>query len=399
MRIVYVSLFEPDPFGNGGGHRAYQIFHDLTRAVGHGKVVNLSYFAWRRDRSGSAAPVAGAGDSGRGLTDRLRAVYSRARRPGVGQVRPEVETRYCGARFIARYRELLAGIEDAALCVIEHPGFAQLAQLNSARGMPTIVCPQNLESFDAVARRGDPRAATRAAPEFAAEYRLLAACDARLFMTAAEAQLCEGLGLVSEVHTYRPVGEVRAVCERVAQRRRETRPDGPAVLLGSGSHHTTRAALEWFLGHAARGGLPRETRVAVVGSTTDELNERIGLAGGVELCGWVSQDALEELLARAPVVLVPQQTGFGSLTKLPELLLSGVPVLASRHAVRAYGDLAGAVALGDDWRQWRDALAAAVRTNRPADTATYLGWEARLADTLYETVMRLLLKPQPSGSR
>jgi hypothetical protein len=394
MKVLFVSAFDPAPVGNGGNHRAYQVRHDLGRAVGEDNLVIVSYVDWRRARSVAAQHASPASPRlpaiARRLARQWRAAMQRVRRRHRSALHGRIETQMCGPDFTAHFDTLVEATPDAALCVIEHPSFVRLAPLNARRGIDTVACPQNVESLDAAARRGDPDAGARAARELGAEYRLLAACAARLFMSAAEAQLCEGLGLTSEVYTYLPVGEIRQACMRTAERRSTIPQDGPLVLLGSGSHHTTRSAIEWFLGNAARSGLPPPTSVVVVGMRTEELTASATGVTGLEFRGWVAQDELEALLERAPAVLVTQQTGFGTLTKLPELALAGIPVIASRHAVRAYGGVPGVTGLGDDWEEWRAAMAAAARGAAPGGAEAYLAWERQQGDVLVENVLRVL---------
>jgi hypothetical protein len=390
MRILFVSTFDPVPVGHGGNHRAYQILHDLHEVAGASELIHLSYAQWRRDRLRTAAAGSGAGPLAR-IAARLRTV---ARGVGGSTAKPEasrVATRYCGPAFVAHYERFLAGVDAPGLCVVEHPSFARLSDINRRRGIATIVCPQNIESFDQAACRDDPRAAERAAPEFGAEYRLLAGCDARLFMSGAEAQVFEGLGLPAEIYGYLPVGQVRHACLRLAERRRgRQQAGGPLIVLGSGGHQTTRRSLEWFVANAASRGLPADAAVTVVGSSTEELLPVGHAVTGLELRGWAEQQALEHLLEHAAAVLVPQQTGFGTLTKLPELLLAGIPVIASRHALRAYGTLPGVLGVSNEWAQWcaamRDAATGALRPDRDA----YLAWERQQPATLKETAADLL---------
>ena len=59
-------------------------------------------------------------------------------------------------------------------------------------------------------------------------------------------------------------------------------------------------------------------------------------AGQVEIRGEVSEADLTELLINARAVIIHQQWGAGSLTKITEMLVAGVPVLASETAARSH---------------------------------------------------------------
>ncbi|WP_156921487.1 hypothetical protein [Desulfovibrio inopinatus] len=52
----------------------------------------------------------------------------------------------------------------------------------------------------------------------------------------------------------------------------------------------------------------------------------------------VSEDEMFTILTECKACIIHQHSGAGALTKIPELLLAGVPVIASHHAARSYYD-------------------------------------------------------------
>ncbi|WP_421903569.1 hypothetical protein [Maridesulfovibrio sp.] len=56
----------------------------------------------------------------------------------------------------------------------------------------------------------------------------------------------------------------------------------------------------------------------------------------VNVLGGVSDAGLSELLTECNACILHQDVGAGALTKIPELLRAGIPVVASQHAARSY---------------------------------------------------------------
>jgi hypothetical protein len=118
---------------------------------------------------------------------------------------------------------------------------------------------------------------------------------------------------------------------------------------------------------------------------TDTLDLR-GTAG-VEALGWVGQPDLDRLLTHARAVVVPQFSGFGSVTRLVELSCAGVPSLTPAHTTFAIDLPPGVHVLGDAWPQWHDLLRELAQSPRQ-DAWDYPAWEAVQPQTLHRYLSR-----------
>ncbi len=80
--------------------------------------------------------------------------------------------------------------------------------------------------------------------------------------------------------------------------------------------------------------------VDIAGFGTEQLQ---GKLDGTACClhGGVDDGKMKELLTNARAVLVHQRSGAGALTRIPEMLLGGLPVIANGMAARSWGGLAG----------------------------------------------------------
>jgi glycosyltransferase involved in cell wall biosynthesis len=149
---------------------------------------------------------------------------------------------------------------------------------------------------------------------------ILAQCDERLFISKIETGLIGGLGLTAQYYPYLPVGAIRSRLMSIRQRRASTRKDaGLFILIATASYGPIKKSCEWLIQHARDQGLPKGVRIVVAGLGTDTLLVPGESVPGIELKGWVEEEEMDELLARARAMLVPQRFGFGAPTRLAEL--------------------------------------------------------------------------------
>lgn len=402
-KAIFVSQFEPKPVGHGGNHRAYQIVHDLAQIVGRDNVVVMSWPVWRRCHFTKTTPSSTDQPSfatlrciGRRIGPLRAAVHLwRSVKCLVGLVAGTKGTigTYSSPEFSEYYEGIVEGIGAPTVCIIEHVSFTSLLPINAREGIPTIACIANIESFDrnAPLLHHEQRKDFLTAIDFVNEFRALAQCDERLFISMVETGLIGGLGLGSHYYPYVPVGAIRDRLERI----RDARMGGTIesdlfLMLGSGGHKSTWRAFSWFVQKARDQGLPSGVRVVVAGSRTDELLPPAASVPGLTLKGWLEQEELDELLVRAQGVLAPQMIGFGALTRLPELSCAGIPVVVSQHPTYAINPPPGIEVVEDSWDAWCSKMQQIA--NQPVDVRQddYYIWEEEQVNTLGVVVKQLL---------
>jgi len=361
-KAVLVCHQEPRPVGHGGHRRAYQIRTDLEEALGPENVF-VTDDIWRHYRR-------------RSLRQRLADLGDNPWKLGA----PTHFSRhlYAFPGFLQHYESLLSGLEGPVLSVVEHAGFASLLPINERRGVRTVICPQNIESFDTALMTSGRWASHARAIDFANELAILGRCEDRLLISKVEAGLLGGLGLASRFYPYRAAGEVRERLLRIRERRRaEDVEAGLFLMLGTAAHESTRDAMAWFVERMADDGLARGMRLVVAGLETDRLLPDGVRVPALELRGWVDEHELDSLLVRAAAVVLPQRMGFGALTRVAELACAGLPLLISRHASLAIDLPPEARAVDDEWIEWRQAMDE-VLEGAPASTGldAYVEWEA-----------------------
>jgi hypothetical protein len=397
VRVFFVSQYEPQPVGHGGYHRAYQVLHDLRAAVGSDNVLLHSLDLWWK-RPLPPPPetrIGRLGSLARRALDQPRGWwhYYRENPLKLFAATPFSINGYAFPGFLAEYEEAVHATPRPACCVLEHTSFARLAAINARHGVPTVYCPQNIEAFDLQPLDNLPKTGRySAAVDFINEIDVLGQATERLFISRVETGLVGGLGFPSRHYAYRPVAAIRE-CYMTIRRRREAMPREPGLflLIGTAAHVTTGRSFAWFVTRACREGLPPGARIVVVGFNTNDLAPAGTLPANVELRGWVEQAELDDLMVRATAALVPQQLGFGALTRIAELACAGIPALVSPHATMALDLPPGVVALPEDsWEEWRRAMTAMMDQPPVVAEREYTAWEARQPNPLRAVVTRLL---------
>ena len=384
MKVIMASPFAPEAVGNGGNHRAYQLWRDAAETVGRENVVAF------RGRPHWWPPLLDDEPDGAAAHNRLLASWKRfvrhKRRSWSGYVENPLK-RWAYTYFqtnscltlgsLQRYEALVRSLDEPAICIIEHPGFGALLPINAKHSIKTIACSQNIESLDAVPFTLERRREFSAVGlDLANEIRLLAACDARLFISRVEIGLIGGLGFSSHYYPYLPVGDIRSRLLEIRQLRQSaSQTPGMMLMLGTAAHSTTALSMRWFVEQAAKHGLPPGVTVVVAGLFTDALLPKGQDVPGIELRGWMDQPELDALVARAQAVVMPHLLGLGAPTRVSEMACAGVPILLSRHATYGIDLPPGTHVLDNDWRIWSQAMLDAVAGLPGLERSKYENWE------------------------
>jgi hypothetical protein len=382
---IFVTQFVPRDVGQGGDHRAYQILFDLEKALGKNNVKLISFPQWVQENP----PLRPNSNFVTYVAREVKRRFSYYRENPVRILANTVytPTRFSISEFLAHYQQKMKDIPKPTVCIIEHTGFAELIRLNSQYGIPSVSCIQNLEAFDTASVEDQfPRHMLPRVFDFANEFRVLAQCVERLFISKVETGLIGGLGLSAQYYPYVPVGLIRRRLEYIRRRRAETRIErGLFLLLGSAGHLSTRASFLWFMRQVQIHGLPDGVRIVVAGLKTDALLSPGIQVPGLEFRGWVQQDELDHLLMSTQGILMPQRVGFGALTRFSELSCAGIPGIVSMHPTYAVDLPPGIEVVDDEWGAWYRAMERSIKDDRRIITG-YRKWERAQPRTL-ETVV------------
>lgn len=389
--VVVVGAFPPQASGHGGHHRAYQVMHDLQAMDEIDQVVHVM-----------ARPAPAPSTRFDLVARRLASKVARVLENPLTLIgRSHFHVHSLPGPAMAAYREI-CGQSRRLVCVLEDPASGHIARFNRSRHIPTVVCPQNVESLDSgvLEFSGTPghMDAMASAAALGAEYEVLRACDERLFISTVETALWSGFGLVSRYYPYRPVGSMRIKQDAIRDARDPASIEaGTFLLFGNILNPNTHASFHWFLDQAHANGLPSGVRVLVAGRGTNDLRS-LPRADGIDILGELSDTEVTRVLSRVGAVLIPRRSGFGAFTRLADLSCAGVPALVAEAALFALSPPPGMEPVGPDWPDWVEKLQQYAARTILVPAAEYASWEERQRPAIQDALSRVLADLPPNHS-
>jgi hypothetical protein len=364
------TRFKSDPHGTGPEKRSAQI-QALCHAVGFtlcnmippAKVPRLrAYLAGVRSRwrFGAHASVDGAGF---GLLGYRAEFYRKALKEHHGVRVLLWETTY-----------------DTLL-----PAFAKEARFK------VVALPHNLESLVSekvfAGNRYDPTSDLRA------EILRLRQADRVFTISKEERWFLEAAGLSPSYLPFFPDPKLECEClgiraQRLAQAKSSGAMQGPLLLLGSGFNPATARGMRQQLGWLSKHNSSAE--VIVAGPSTDRILSEFQ-APNVKLLGHVPREALVELLKTCSALLIHTNSGAGAVTRIPEALVAGIPVIANANAARDQHGTPGVYEY--ETEDEFIALASLPLTMPPALARPVQ------AETRFQSELKLLTRTNPSDAR
>ena len=200
-------------------------------------------------------------------------------------------------------------------------------------GYKVVALPQNFESL--VQGQHCPFSRRNRPGRWQLELAGLAQAD-RVFCISREEQwLLNVWGVHTDYLGYFPPAQILRELRQVRRWRETGQPANRFLLMGTVLNPPTREGMEELLRwmHQLRQNLEFELDVAGFG--TESLVSHVQHPD-FRLHGPISDSHLNELLAQTRGLIAFQRNGLGVLTRIPEMLVAGVPVLANAHAGRSY---------------------------------------------------------------
>jgi hypothetical protein len=325
--IIYLTPFSPRELGNGGYQRSYQIFHDLTTAFPDDNVFPVTWSNIPRDY-----PLE--------PNEKLPNACSRLIRRGKRMLRnfssekgvypAEIMLKYNGPPHIDFYQRLIQRCtrQGPTIAISTCAAFTDALAVNRSEKIPTILCPQNLDSLVSLASTNlTPDCVRTASNSFAAEILEYSKCDLVLPISRTEHAISCGIGLQSELYPYRPVGSVSDRFSALRNLRSSSAKRNFFLVLGNAGFGPTYKNMQAFIDNIYSEGNTEKPNLIFAGLNTDTLKADKRYESSIELLGIVSDLKLNQLLSECSAAIVPVSRGFGAITRLSDLSCAGVPVL------------------------------------------------------------------------
>lgn len=324
MLTVHNSKFTPNPFGDGGSKRTAQIVEllrdndinyiddsfILPKSLSPAELLNLSFRAfvfigksvgWKRYPS---------------LKSKINAIKYIALRL------PVIYDKYVGQDVTFIWESTISG----------NYGYPYLMKAAGAR---IVAFPHNLESL--VPTQIDSQTKKEAPAWLLEEIERLSLCDTVYAISKEECWLLRQFGINASYLPYYPPREAKEYFIGIRDKResRSANEKHKFLLLGSATNPPTRNGMQKLVNEAARRCLDFDLYIA--GYQTETLN--IPDNDNIHFLGTLSKEELEKSLILTDAILIYQPPTSGALTRIPEMLISGIPVFANFDAARNYHNI------------------------------------------------------------
>ena len=204
-------------------------------------------------------------------------------------------------------------------------------------GFKIVVCLMALGSL----WRERPHPITGTYPRvFLSEVENLRLADAVFCISREEQWLLANLGVSARYLPYFPDSErERELLDEREQRVASLRNNEFLICATRGNTDTTqsfREQVDWIRALFPTG----EVTFHVTGNATEEIRD-IWNSPGFVFHGTCPPNAFIDLKRRCRAICIHSQKGLGAVTRVPDMLLAGLPVLATPAAARSFLDLNG----------------------------------------------------------
>lgn len=338
-KIVYFSRFNCDENGHGGDKRAAQL-HKILENLG---TEFVSVYDIRAGYSKSIKNVF------KNSSNPIHNLVAATPKPFVtyfkyhlwsSQTRDNVYFWHLMSRLFC---STLAG-NKPRLILLDDPVFlAPVAKFAWKHDIPLVALCHNVETLSSTQVRRKQQ--TRL---FSYEIDLLAKCSLVVTISREETVLMNNLGVNAWYFPYYPAPAIEARLLEI-RRKRSGSVGKDFLLFGTVHNPPTMEGMKRLIAEISRYANTCGDRFLVAGFGTEGLKE-FADSNTFTVLGSISNDQLDKLLVEVKTCLVYQENGSGALTKITEMLLAGVPVVANSHALRNYYNLPGVY----EFRTWRE---------------------------------------------
>ncbi len=323
--ILCDFIYSGEELGHGGRHRSLQL-REIVEEAGFDSMV---------------MPVDCRASSLRCYLEGLRAAIRFRIRPGRG-----LRWLRRWGMNVVRFQQAFALRNDFRALFWENsrPVGYLSPLLGKEAGLPVFATPQNIEAL--AGGHAVRRPAEYPLAKICVEMAALRCADRVYAICQAEQWFMAWHGVQAGFLPYHPPTPICRQMLDVRERRTHTPNSGRLLMMGTTTNPPTRQGMLIVL--AALSAAPMDAPpLDVIGTGTEMLRVEFSHPR-FHFHGRVSSERLDELLAGAKATIVHQPLAIGALTRIAEMLMSGLPVLANPIAARSTGHHHGVYVFEDE---------------------------------------------------
>lgn len=213
-------------------------------------------------------------------------------------------------------------------------------------GFAVIGLPHNLESL-VPGQHSD--FTDKPAPEwFDEELKSLAQCHHIFTISREEQYLLRLFGLQADYLPYYPPAVVREFLMEIRKKRTEGVDKGKILMLGTAGNKPTEEGMLDRIGYFHSHITNPDIHLYVAGYLTERLKNQIPENPRIHFLGSLSNEQLAEALTTCSAAWIHQPLSTGALTKIPELMMAGVPIILNADSARSHHHLHGLYVYDND---------------------------------------------------
>ncbi len=199
----------------------------------------------------------------------------------------------------------------------------------------TIAIPHNLESL--VPGQQSPNTGKVSPNWFSEEIKHLKKCDAVFTISREENWLLRLHAVNAHYLPYFPADAVYENLISIRNTRLHKSNFSNFLWLGSYGNGPTALGIEELLLNASK--LKTEERILIGGHGTAEI--KLKISAPFEILGTLDQNTLNEIMINCKAIIINQKISSGSLTKIIEFMVAGIPIISNTDALRSYQNIKG----------------------------------------------------------
>lgn len=221
--------------------------------------------------------------------------------------------------------------KDIDLAIIDDPlYFYPLVEYLGKTGIPIVALCQNIESLSYSQLKSKNQARL-----FDKEIDLFRRCSLVVTISREETILLRNFDIPALYFPYYPVTAIEERMLSIREKREQGSKEN-FLLVGNVGNKVTldgmTAVIEYF---KSQPQLLGKEKLLVAGYWSPQFLKITG-GPGIDILGDIPNGELDEILRQTRAMICYQEYGSGALTRIMEMLLAGVPVLANTHAARSY---------------------------------------------------------------
>lgn len=316
-KITFIKIFEADPQGHGGQKRAYQLeklisipFSNLLLDFQPKRRLSL-----RRDFYVTFKFL---------ISSLIKLSFTNYRWKSILTVKSKSAEKFIDTHSVdLKYSNV---IWEASF-----PEFYTLPKKLKKISMKKIIaCPHNLESLieQEYVKWGELKKTQR----LEMELESLRNCDYVFTISEEEQWLLNNFGIKAKYLPYYPEGICFDKLIKIRQERLFSSDLNTLLILGSATNTPTYEGMKRLIEYIFKSKLNAKFVIAGFGTEIFSKFE----SNNIQCMGTVRDEELHKLMMKTKAIIISQGFSTGALTKIPEFLVAGIPVIVDEGSSRSF---------------------------------------------------------------